>query len=299
MIDAGFARSADQLWKANTLIGPSAARAIIDWAASPHGQAAFQKMDALGLNPSAARRYHLKTAPQAVVHLASNRQRKLLKFFGVKFADRLSPGAAGFEINKIMANEANRALWDKYLFLTQDFDSESDELKPYDVDALASVVVPEGWSGSDAVSEYRKDAAAGLLREHSPYDDPQPPIEFVDRAFVFTGAFSFGSRTECQEEVIRRGGKTQNTVSRTVDYLVIGEEGSKAWKEGAYGNKIEAAVLARRESGMPAIVSEAHWMDALRRNSVEEMQPPSIEEKPQSDEHGGSFEHGKPQGELF
>ena len=230
---------------------------------------------------------------------ASNRQKKILKFFGTPFTARLSAGAAGFEIKKLMANEANRELWRKYVFLTQDFDSESDELKSYDGGALASVVVPEDWSSSDAVAEYRKEFAADLLRDHSPYDDPQPPMEFIDRAFVFTGAFAFGSRTECQQEVIRRGGKTQNTVSRTVDYLVIGEEGSKAWKEGAYGNKIEAAVIARRECGMPAIVSEAHWMDALRRNPVEEMQARSTEEKPQSDEQGGSFEHGKPQGELF
>jgi NAD-dependent DNA ligase len=281
------------------LIGPSAARAIIDWAVSPHGQAALQKMDALGLNPSAARRYQLHAAPKAVVHLASNRQKKLLKFFGAKFADRLSIGAAGFEIKRLMDNEASRELWRKYLFLTQDFDSESDELKPYDADALASVVVPEDWSSSDAVSEYRKEFAADLLRDQSPYDDPQPPIEFVDRAFVFTGAFAFGSRAECQQEVIRRGGKTQNAVSRTVDYLVIGEEGSKAWKGGAYGNKIEAAVIARRECGMPAIVSEAHWVDSLQHNPVEEKQVPSTEEKRQSEEQGGFPERGDAQSELF
>ncbi len=291
LVDAGFAKSATRPWQAKTLIGPSAAQAIVDWVAGPYGQVALQKMDALGLNPSAARRYHLKTAPQTEVQLASNRQKKILKFFGTPFTARLSAGAAGFEIKKLMANEANRELWRKYVFLTQDFDSESDELKHYDADALVSVVVPENWSSSDAVSEYRKEFAADLLRDHSPYDDPQPPIEFVDRAFVFTGAFGFGSRSECQQEVIRRGGKTQNAVSRTVDYLVIGEEGSKAWKEGAYGSKIEAAVIARRECGMPAIVSEAHWIDALHRNPVEE--------KPQFDEQGGLPERGDAQSELF
>jgi NAD-dependent DNA ligase len=227
--------------------------------------------------------------PQAVVHLASNRQKKLLKFFGAKFPDRLSVGAAGFEIKKLMDNEARRELWRKYLFLSQDFDSESDELKPYDADALASVVVPEDWSSSDAVSEYRKEFAADLLQDHSPYDDPQPPIEFVDRSFVFTGAFGFGSRIECQQEVVRRGGKTQSAVSRTVDYLVIGEEGSKAWKEGAYGSKIEAAVIARRECGMPAIVSEAHWVEALLRNPIEEHQAPKIKTPLNDDKQGSLF----------
>lgn len=289
LVESGFARSAAQPWQAKTLIGPSAAQAIVDWAAGPYGLAALQKMDALGLNPSAARRYHLKTATQAVVHLASNRQKKLLKFFGAKFSDRLSVGAAGFEIKKLMDNEARRELWRKYLFLSQDFDSESDELKPYDADALASVVVPEDWSSSDAVSEYRKEFAADLLQDHSPYDDPQPPIEFVDRSFVFTGAFGFGSRIECQQEVIRRGGKTQSAVSRTVDYLVIGEEGSKAWKEGAYGNKIEAAVIARRECGMPAIVSEAHWVEALLRNPIEEHQAPKIKAPLNDDKQGSLF----------
>ena len=270
LVDAGFARPATQAWQAKTLIGPNAARAIVDWVAGPYGQAALQKMDVLGLNPTAARRYHLAAAPQEVMHLASNRQKKILKFFGMPFTVRLSAGAAGYEIKKLMADDANRERWRKYVFITQDYDSTSDELKTYDSAKLDSVVVPEDWSSSGAVAEYRKEFAADLLRDQSPYDEPQPPIVFVDRVFVFTGKFGFGSRDACQQEVIRRGGRTQNAVSRTVDYLVIGEEGSTAWREGGYGNKIENAVLARRECGMPAIVSEAHWVEALSRNPIME-----------------------------
>ena len=246
-------------------------------------------MEGLGLNPTAARRYHLAASTQEVTHLASNRQKKILKFFEVPFTARLTAGAAGYEIKKLMADDAKRERWRRYVFLTQDFDSASDELKTYESAKLDSVVVPEDWSSSDAVSEFRKEFAADLLRDQSPYDEPQPPIVFVDRVFVFTGKFSFGSRDACQEEVIRRGGRTQNAVSRTVDYLVIGEEGSTAWREGAYGNKIETAVLARRECGMPAIVSEVHWIEAQRQNPIDEKDASETEIPRRDGEQGSLF----------
>ncbi len=289
LIDAGFAISAANPWQAKTLIGPRAAQELVDWVNGPYGRAALQKMEALGLNPVAARRYQLKAASPSEVIPASNRQKKILSFFGVPFSPRLSVGAAGFEIKKLMTNEANRERWRKYLFLTHDFDSESDQLRAFESEQLAAVVVPEDWSSSEAVAEYRKEFAADFLRDQSPYDDPQPPIEFVDRAFVFTGAFGFGSRLDCQQEVIRRGGKTQNSVSRTVDYLVIGEEGSKAWKEGAYGNKIEDAVNARRECGKPAIVSEAHWVEALKNHPIEEQASSNDEEAKSGEQQGSLF----------
>jgi hypothetical protein len=39
---------------------------------------------------------------------ASNRQKKMLRFFGIPFSTKLSVGAAGWEIATIMLNEGNR-----------------------------------------------------------------------------------------------------------------------------------------------------------------------------------------------
>ncbi len=65
--------------------------------------------------------------------------------------------------------------------------------------------------------------------------------------------------------VIERGGKAPDSKSVThdVDFLVVGTQGSPQWKREAFGNKIENGILARRDFGSPAIVSEEHWKSFL------------------------------------
>jgi hypothetical protein len=195
---------------------------------------------------------------------ASNRQKKLLRFFGVKFRDSISIGAAGWEIARIMANEANRMAWRRYLYLTSDFGSESDVLKPFDRRILHEVVVPEEWSAGAAIDDFKSEFVAEFLKENSPYDLTPPAISIFQQKFIFTGKFGLGTREECQKLVESLGGiaPTQKTVSHSIDYLVVGKLGNSHWSHSdeGYGNKISAAILARREYGKPAIVSEDHWL---------------------------------------
>ncbi|MFZ4776750.1 MAG: NAD-dependent DNA ligase LigA, partial [Terrimicrobiaceae bacterium] len=51
LIEAGFARPAEQEWKALTLVGPVTAKAIVDWAASDLGRRILRRMEELGLAP--------------------------------------------------------------------------------------------------------------------------------------------------------------------------------------------------------------------------------------------------------
>lgn len=148
--------------------------------------------------------------------------------------------------------------------LTNDFSSETDKLIPYDELEFAQLEIPNSWSSSVAMQKHRDEFVSKelLQSDNSPFDRPQPPIEFLYKSFVFTGKFSFGSRKTCQQAVIERGGQapSKKSVSRNTDYLVIGCEGSRCWKKGAYGNKIESAIISRREHGSPSIVSEEHWV---------------------------------------
>jgi NAD-dependent DNA ligase len=196
---------------------------------------------------------------------ASNRQKKLLRFFAIPFSENISAGAAGWEIGNIMSKEECRERWKRYLYLTSDFDSDTDSLKPFDMATLQAVQIPEGWSSSDAFQQFRNELVDHLLEDESPFDRPQPDVSFVKRTFMFTGKFTFGTRKDCQNAVLSRGGSAPDhkSVSRLIDFLVIGTEGSNAWRRGTYGNKIEAAILARREYGSPAIISEQHWTTAL------------------------------------
>jgi NAD-dependent DNA ligase len=95
-----------------------------------------------------------------------------------------------------------------------------------------------------------------------PLCDPAPEILFEGRQFCFTGTFVFGRRKKCEAETINRGGQTGALTQKT-DFLVIGEYATEAWRQETFGRKIEKAVLMR-DSGIPiAIVSEAHWRQAL------------------------------------
>lgn len=196
---------------------------------------------------------------------ASNRQKKLLRFFFVPFSPNISDGAAGWEIDALMHSEANRDLWKKYLFVTSDFDSDTDELKPFDRSALESVVVPDGWDQLAEIRRVRDEVVASEMADGSPFDNPQPPVTFTGCTFVFTGNFAFGSKSDCHAAVEKLGGRASDSksVSANVDFLVVGTKGSKTWKHDSYGNKIQGAILARRERGNPAIISEEHWQTFL------------------------------------
>ncbi|MFO1489011.1 MAG: NAD-dependent DNA ligase LigA [Verrucomicrobiota bacterium] len=51
LVEAGFAQPSSQDWLAKTLIGPSSAQSIIEWAESAHGQKTLQKLEDLGIKP--------------------------------------------------------------------------------------------------------------------------------------------------------------------------------------------------------------------------------------------------------
>ena len=96
-----------------------------------------------------------------------------------------------------------------------------------------------------------------------PVDNPPPKIVFEHRLFLFTGTFAYGNRKKCAELTSDRGGRISNGVNSYLDYLVIGNYVTAAWKHESYGLKIKKAVQARDEKGYPlAIVTEKHWLAA-------------------------------------
>lgn len=97
-----------------------------------------------------------------------------------------------------------------------------------------------------------------LLRTSTlPLDDPQPRVWFPERLFLFTGTCAYGTRQRCQEFVTERGGLLAKSVTRLLDYLVVGDYVTKSWIHESYGLKIKDAMEMRQERGQPAIISEA------------------------------------------
>lgn len=101
------------------------------------------------------------------------------------------------------------------------------------------------------------------LSTRLPFDEPTPAILFDGHEHVFTGRMLYGTRRDCEQKVVDRGGRVGETVTQRTSFLVIGPIASRAWLESTHGRKILRAVELRSE-GLPLrIVSEEAWIQAV------------------------------------
>lgn len=96
-----------------------------------------------------------------------------------------------------------------------------------------------------------------------PIDDSETVI-FVNKEFCFTGKFIYGTRQACQRSLVTLGGIAAEKVTARLDYLVVGSLINSTWAYEAHGRKIEQAAAARQQSGRPRIISESHWVNAIK-----------------------------------
>jgi NAD-dependent DNA ligase len=96
----------------------------------------------------------------------------------------------------------------------------------------------------------------------TPFDDPAPSIPFSVSTFCFTGTFAYGSRKACSDATISKGGSICG-IKQGLNFLVVGEYASDAWKYASFGTKIEKAIAIRNNGHPLAIISESHWAGAL------------------------------------
>ncbi len=95
-----------------------------------------------------------------------------------------------------------------------------------------------------------------------PLDEPSPEIIFEGNSFLFTGTFAFGTRKQCQEKTKELGGKNASSVTKSVNYLVLGTYVTDSWAHENFGRKIEKA-MGYRDAGVPlAIITEGHWVSS-------------------------------------
>lgn len=93
--------------------------------------------------------------------------------------------------------------------------------------------------------------------------DNQPLIIFQKKSFLITGKLKFAKRKEAQAQVAAREGICKKSPVKNLDYLIIGDLGSSAWRTSRFGHKIEV-VMDRRSKGEGTIIaSEADFVRAL------------------------------------
>lgn len=90
-----------------------------------------------------------------------------------------------------------------------------------------------------------------------------PTITFAGSSFCLTGDFVFAPKAKCEEQIEKRGGEVKSSISKKLTYLVVGGLGSKEWKHGSFGTKIEKAMELKKAGAPICIVHEDHWAKAL------------------------------------
>lgn len=96
--------------------------------------------------------------------------------------------------------------------------------------------------------------------------DSDTDIELEGKIFCLTGVFMAGKRSHVEDILKRCNGLISNTVTKKIDYLVIGALSSRDWRFSSHGRKIEKAISYRdNESVGLKVISEEMLFDALPR----------------------------------
>jgi hypothetical protein len=90
-----------------------------------------------------------------------------------------------------------------------------------------------------------------------------PEIKFEDSLFCLTGASLKYTRSEFSKIIQELGGRTINSVSEKLNYLIIGADGNPCWAYACYGRKVEKAVNLRKSGARILLVHENDFHDAV------------------------------------
>ena len=90
-----------------------------------------------------------------------------------------------------------------------------------------------------------------------------PEINIQSSVFCFTGASSKTTRSEIGKIIESLGGTYKDNVTKSTNYLIIGNDGNPCWAFSCYGRKVEAAVNMRKNGQKIVIVHENDFWDAL------------------------------------
>jgi NAD-dependent DNA ligase len=93
--------------------------------------------------------------------------------------------------------------------------------------------------------------------------DKTATVSFDNKTFCLTGEFLFAPRSNCEAVTEKRGGIISKNVSKKIDFLVVGGLGSKEWKHGSFGLKVEKAMELKQAGHKLLVVHEDQWAASL------------------------------------
>lgn len=112
---------------------------------------------------------------------------------------------------------------------------------------------------------YQETGAAGGLS--TDYGTEQPDSIIIQGStFCLTGEFFTGTRSKCEQIITALGGTAAKSVTKKLDYLVIGAAGSEDWIAAGHGRKIEKAMHYQNKGCPVTIINEETWAKYIPMN---------------------------------
>lgn len=90
-------------------------------------------------------------------------------------------------------------------------------------------------------------------------------ISIENHCFCLTGTFNNGSKEDIEQKIIDKGGICSKGVSAKINYLIVGDGGSDAWKFGNYGGKVQKAMELKEKGKQIEIISEEDFIKILNK----------------------------------
>jgi len=90
-----------------------------------------------------------------------------------------------------------------------------------------------------------------------------PEVRIPGSLFCFTGESARFSRKQLTDLVRHLGGLCSTSVTRKLDYLVVGAESNPCWAYACYGRKVEKAVDLRKAGSRLLVIHENDFHDAV------------------------------------
>lgn len=92
----------------------------------------------------------------------------------------------------------------------------------------------------------------------------QPEVTIKNKTVCFTGSHSKYPKTELESQVQKFGGTRLKSVTRELDYLVVGSKGNPCWAYECYGRKVEKAMENRKLGSKVMLVHEMDFDEAIQ-----------------------------------
>jgi DNA polymerase-3 subunit epsilon len=115
----------------------------------------------------------------------------------------------------------------------------------------------DGWTPSGVAPPRLSEITPTV--DHIPEDSP-----FIDKTVVFTGTLTSGlTRKHAAQLIVDAGGHAMNSISKKVDYLVLGMQDAGRVKDGSHSEKMLKAIDLKNAGAPIELLSEDDFFRML------------------------------------